>query len=139
LVYNQQQRRFYEHIEKQNGVIILALVDYRVAGMAASGYDEEHYMQAKAGGAHMPGGKYLYLCSACVDFPYRGNGLQYKLMMELIAYAKSKGFKGCWCRVHPDNIYSVRNIEKAGLKYVSDYTTENGWPRRIYVKKFGLF
>jgi ribosomal protein S18 acetylase RimI-like enzyme len=130
---------FYEHIEKQNGAIILALVDFRVAGMIASGYDEEHYRQAKAGGAHMPGGKYLYLCSACVDFPYRGNGLQYRLMMELIAYAKANHYKGCWCRVHPDNVFSVRNIEKAGLKHISNYTTDIGWPRSIYALKFGLF
>lgn len=77
----------------------------------------------------------LYISLVCVNQQFRGNGLQYQLLMRTMEVAKRKRYKCCWCRVHPDNIYSVRNIEKAGMSHTSDYTTDKGWPRRIYTHK----
>lgn len=129
------KEEFYDYINNQNGIIIVAVNNYRVAGVISAGLDNNHYNQAKNGGAELPSKKYLYLSLVCVEHMFRGNGLQYKLMDRVISLARSMGYKGCWCRVHPGNIYSVCNIEKAGLKHISDYTTEEGWPRRIYACK----
>lgn len=129
------KEEFYDYINNRNGIIIVAVVGGRVAGIISAGLDDDHYNQTATGGAIMPNKKYLYLSLVCVDFPFRGHGLQYKLMERVIKLARTKKYKECWCRVHPDNIYSIRNIEKAGMKHTSDYITEQGWPRRIYVCK----
>ncbi len=126
---------FYDYIEKQNGIIILALCEDRLAGVISAGRDDDHYEQAKRGGAELPGNKFLYLSLVCVNPQFRGNGLQHELMLRAMAAAKRKRYKGCWCRVHPDNFYSTRNIEKSGMKHTSNYTTDQGWPRRIYTCK----
>lgn len=133
------KQEFYDYIMKYKGIVILALIDNCVAAVISAGLDDNHYKQAKEGGAKMPNKKFLYLSLVCVNARFRGHHLQYELMMKTLEFAKKNGYKGCWCRVHPNNIYSVHNIEKAGLNHFSDYTTDEGWPRRIYCKKFGWF
>lgn len=127
-----EKEEFYDYIEKQNGIIVIALCDDRLAGVISAGKDDNHYEQAKRGGAKLPSNKYMYLSLVCVNTLFRGNGLQYELMLRVMASAKRKGYRGCWCRVHPENIYSIRNIEKVGMKHTSNYMTDIGWPRRIY-------
>ncbi len=129
------KEEFYDYINNKNGIVIVAVSGYRVAGVISAGRDDNHYKQAKEGGAKLPSNKFLYLSLVCVSSQFRGNGLQYDLMIRAMAIARGKRYKGCWCRVHPDNIYSTRNIEKSGMKYTSDYITSQGWPRRIYTCK----
>lgn len=129
------RKEFYDYLEKDNGIILLAMYGDRIAGVISSGRDDDHYMQAKRGGATLPSNKFLYLSLVCVNSQFRGNGLQYELMVRTMDIAKRRRYKGCWCRVHPDNFYSTRNIEKSGMKHTSDYTTEQNWPRRIYTCK----
>jgi ribosomal protein S18 acetylase RimI-like enzyme len=135
--YIQSTRQdYYDRIEKQNGFIIVAIDNARVAGVIASGVDEELYNEVKKGGVLALDKDYLYACSMCVDSPYVGYGLQRKLISKLIACAEDEGLRGCWYRVHPDNIYAIQNIENAGFKLVGHYTAYNGWARDIYSMKF---
>ncbi|MCR4791288.1 MAG: GNAT family N-acetyltransferase [Lachnospiraceae bacterium] len=129
------KEEFYDYINRQNGIVLVATCGRRVAGVMSAGRDDDHYEQAERGGAVLPSRKYLYLSLVCVDDQFRGNGLQHELMTRTMEIARTKGYIGCWCRVHPENNYSVRNIEKAGMDHTSDYITEQGWPRRIYTCK----
>ena len=75
---------------------------------------------------------------ACHEFvvvhpDYRGRGLQRRLMEVTTAKCKALGYDTIWCCVHPDNIYSRRNIEITGYSKIAEFTVD-GWPRYIYSK-----
>ena len=63
---------------------------------------------------------------------YRGNGLQKDVLNYLIEFIKKIGYKNCVTTIHPDNIYSINNIEKVGFKSVGEVTLKRG-PRIILV------
>lgn len=76
---------------------------------------------------------------ACHEFvvvhpEYRGRGLQRRLMEATVIKCKALGYDTIWCCVHPDNIYSKKNIELSGYEKIAEYTV-GGWPRYIYSKK----
>ena len=70
-----------------------------------------------------------------VDPTYRGNGLQYQMLKELDKIAKQKGYKYAIVTVHPDNTYSIRNIEQDNFKLLATKTFSRG-KRNIYLKKY---
>ena len=68
-----------------------------------------------------------------VDEDYRGNSLQYQLAMRLERYALSAGVRILCSTASPNNLYSTRNIRKAG--YTLNRTLEKyGFQRELYYK-----
>lgn len=69
-----------------------------------------------------------------VNFDYLGNGLMYQMLLEYDKYLESIGYKYVMTTVHPDNIFSSRNMVKNGMKRVSQKTFKRGI-RDIYFKE----
>lgn len=69
-----------------------------------------------------------------VNFDYLGNGLMYQMLLEYDKYLESIGYKYVMTTVHPDNIFSSRNMVKNGMKKVSQKTFKRGI-RDIYFKE----
>lgn len=69
-----------------------------------------------------------------VNFDYLGNGLMYQMLLEYDKYLESIGYKYVMTTVHPDNIFSSRNMIKNGMKKVSQKTFKRGI-RDIYFKE----
>ena len=65
---------------------------------------------------------------------YQGYGLQYELFCQSEAIVKNKQMRYLMATVHPDNIYSFRNMEKLGKKAVLE-TKKYGGKRRYVMSK----
>lgn len=70
-----------------------------------------------------------------VDINYIGNGLQDKIIKYLEKYAKENGYKYGISTVHPDNYYSIRNLEKNEFQNIGKVELKRG-ERNVYRKKF---
>ena len=70
-----------------------------------------------------------------VNFKYVGNGLQYQMLKALDSYCIEKGYKYAAGTIHPDNIYSIKNLVKDDFKYLTEKKLKRG-PRNIYLKKY---
>lgn len=66
---------------------------------------------------------------------YQGHGLQLQMLKELESFAKQKKIKFAITTVHPENQYSIKNIEKNGFKKVGKKILKRG-ERNIYLKRF---
>lgn len=69
-----------------------------------------------------------------VNNKYRGNGLQYKMLLEQDLYAKEKGYKYAIATVHPDNVFSINNLVRDNFSLVGQKEFSRGL-RNIYVKE----
>lgn len=69
-----------------------------------------------------------------VDINYIGNGLQDKIIKYLEKYAKEKGYRYGISTVHPDNFYSIRNLEKNEFKNIGTIELKRG-TRNVYRKQ----
>ena len=67
------------------------------------------------------------------NFKYIGNNLQYQMLLELDKYSKNNGYKYAVSTIHPDNIYSIRNIVKDNFKCSGTKEFKRGL-RNIYIK-----
>ena len=70
-----------------------------------------------------------------VNPKYVGNGLQYKMLLELDEYCRNLGYKYAAGTIHPDNIYSIRNLVKDDFKQTGTKVFKRGI-RNIYLKKY---
>ncbi len=70
-----------------------------------------------------------------VHSDYIGNGLQYQMLEQLDKYCKKLGYIYAVSTVHPDNNYSINNLEKDGFKYQNTKEFKRGI-RNIYLKEF---
>ena len=68
-----------------------------------------------------------------VTSKYIGNNLQYQMLTELDQISKKKDYKYAVVTVHPNNIYSIINLEKDNFKLLNTKQFERGI-RNIYLK-----
>ena len=71
---------------------------------------------------------------AVVEPEYQGYGLQYELFCQAEEIVKNKQMWYLMATVHPDNIYSFRNMEKLGMKVILE-TKKYGGKRRYVMSK----
>ena len=76
---------------------------------------------------------------AVVDPKYQGNSLQYRLFLEAEKILKS-GWKGnpmhyLMATVHPDNRFSLGNMERIGMKVAADVIKYGGKRRYVMWKE----
>lgn len=65
---------------------------------------------------------------------YIGNNLQYQMLRELDEISRKKGYRYAVVTVHPDTMYSIRNLEKDKFKLINTKNFERG-TRNIYLKE----
>lgn len=87
--------------------------------------------------------KVIYMDSAAVKEKYRGNGLQGRMLRQAEALLrqnqKEKGqtVQYGMCTIHPDNISSLRTMEKNGYEIAARRKLYGGLDRYILCKKIG--
>ena len=69
-----------------------------------------------------------------VDPNYTGNKLQLQMLRKLDEYSYYSGYKYALATVHPDNAYSIINMEDDGFKKKKSKVLNRGL-RDIYIKK----
>ena len=70
-----------------------------------------------------------------VNPKFVGNGLQYQMLKRLDQFCQNKGYKYAASTVHPDNVFSIKNIEKDNFILQSVKEFKRGL-RNIYLKKY---
>lgn len=69
-----------------------------------------------------------------VNPKFVGHGLQYQMLQEIDKYSIDHNYKYAVGTIHPDNIYSIRNLIKDDFELVNHKEFKRG-PRNIYLKK----
>lgn len=69
-----------------------------------------------------------------VNPKYVGNSLQYQMLRVLDEYCLNNDYKYAISTIHPDNIYSINNLVKAGFKCINQKDFKRG-VRNIYIKQ----
>lgn len=72
--------------------------------------------------------------SMFVNPKYVGNGLQYQMLEVLDKHSKELGYEYAISTIHPDNMYSIRNLVKDGFVLVGSREFKRGI-RNVYLKK----
>ena len=60
--------------------------------------------------------KVILMDSAAIHPEFRGNGLQGKMLIEVERKIDTQKYRYSMCTVHPDNIYSLHNMQKYGYE-----------------------
>ena len=66
---------------------------------------------------------------------YRGRGITTKLQTMLLEMAKTKDFDYIISMAHPENIGSLKTLEKIGLEMIKTTKLSNGFLRTLYMLK----
>jgi GNAT superfamily N-acetyltransferase len=66
---------------------------------------------------------------------YRGRGITTKLQTIEFELARELGFDYIISMAHPNNIGSLKTLEKVGLEFIKTTTLSNGFLRSLYMKK----
>lgn len=69
-----------------------------------------------------------------VDYNYIGNNLQYQMLQVLDNYSINNNYTYALVTIHPDNIFSIKNILKDNFKLINTIELKRG-TRNIYLKK----
>ncbi|MBQ8131156.1 MAG: GNAT family N-acetyltransferase [Bacilli bacterium] len=69
-----------------------------------------------------------------VNYDYVGNSLQYQMLQKLDKISKEFGYRYAASTIHPENTYSIRNLEKDGFVCTNQKVLKRG-PRNIYWKE----
>ena len=64
---------------------------------------------------------------------YTGNHLQLQMLKQLDKYSINRGYNYALCITHPDNIYSIDNIEKDGFVLKKTKRSDKGI-KNLYIK-----
>ena len=112
---------------KKNGQTA-AIMIVRIPGMAEDNLGE--YLKISRGEMK----RVAHLEITVVEPGYQGYGLQYELFCRAEEIVKNKQMRYLMATVHPDNIYSFRNMEKLGMKTVLE-TKKYGGQRRYVMSK----
>ena len=75
--------------------------------------------------------------SAAVRPNHRGKGIQGKLLLAAERIEKSRGTKYLMATVHPDNCYSLGNLERSGYRCVVETNKYGGLRRKVMCKEIG--
>lgn len=75
--------------------------------------------------------------SAAVHLAHRGKGLQGKLLQYAAEIEQNRGTRFLMATVHPDNIYSLGNLERAGYKCILETEKYGGLRRKVMCRELG--
>ena len=78
--------------------------------------------------------KITHMESASVLPEFRGQKIQKKLLQKAEELEKERGTGYLLCTVHPDNVYSARNLEQLGYMCLKETEKYGGLKRKIMYK-----
>lgn len=78
--------------------------------------------------------KVVHMDTAATLPEFRGYGLQHRMMDYAEQLLKTAGVEYLMCTVHPENVFSRRNVEKLGYECVKTGIKYGGMPRCVYFK-----
>ena len=137
-----ESEEFLEKCIEDEGFTILAKPSENPSALKPAGFFTVHFpgLSAKNMGhvlnlsdagllvtAHMD--------TAVVDPDYRGNHLQSRMLAEAEAELSRRSFRHLFATVHPDNIYSLRNVTGNGYRIIKTCEMYGGLPRHILYKE----
>lgn len=96
-------------------------------------YMAEHTALSKEERAHL-----VYMDTAAVKKAFCGNGLQRNMLAAAEEELKKRrDYRKLYrlCTVHPDNVFSLKNMQKAGYEILAEARLYGGLPRLILGKK----
>lgn len=79
--------------------------------------------------------KVVLMDTAVVASDFRGFGLQGRMLQEAEKYIDTQKYKFALCTVHPDNIYSLRNMQNHGYQVQKTVQCYGGYTRYVLMKK----
>ena len=136
--YVTDDREFIERHIAEEGYILKYSMDDKVAGFLLV----RHPMLAEDNlGRYLDNWKeelllkVAHMESAAVLPEFRGQKIQKKLLMEAEEIENKRGMHYLMCTVHPDNCYSVDNLEQRGYKTILETEKYGGLRRKILYKK----
>lgn len=81
--------------------------------------------------------KVAHMESVVVAPSHRGQGLQGKLLKSAEELERTRGTGFLMATVHPDNVYSLGNLLRAGYECILETEKYGGLPRKVLCKKLG--
>lgn len=79
--------------------------------------------------------KVAVMDTAAILPAYRGQNLQYRTMVEAEKELKTLGYRYLLCTVHPDNRFSLHNVQKQGYEIMMTKEKYGGYLRHILLKE----
>lgn len=98
-------------------IVLVAETDHTVAGFFIAKYpDMESNLGTFLGYTQEQLGKVVIMDSAAVAPQFQGNGLQGKMLEEIEKRIDWTKYQYSMCTVHPENCYSLHNMQKHGYE-----------------------
>ena len=94
--------------------------------------ETDRYLDAWLPDAALP---VAYMDIVAVSPDFRGHRLQQRLMQEAEPELKAQGIAYLQCTVHPENIYSRKNIRALGYEELAEVSLYGGSPRVVMGKR----
>lgn len=129
-----------KHLRDKGFVIAAEAPDGRIAGFFLVKYPQsEENLGNALNYTEEQLAKVAIMDSAAVASEFRGNGLQGRMLEEAERHLDTVRYPYLMCTVHPDNRYSLSNMQKHG--YEIQITTEcyGGLKRHILLKNCELY
>lgn len=77
----------------------------------------------------------MIMDTAAVAAKYRGNGLQSRLCRAAVECIDSRKYQYLLCTIHPDNCYSLRNMQENGFAVQKAVKCYGGLDRYILMRE----
>ena len=125
-----------EHLEGQGYVLIALAEDQTVAGFFVVKYPEnEENLGTYLNYSKEKLAQVAIMDSAAVLRSYRGNRLQEKMLKAAEAQLDTKKYHYLMCTIHPENVYSLSNMERNGYIVKKKVQCYGGLTRYILEKE----
>lgn len=129
----------YHMLKKENGIGYKAVerASHRLAGVFLITFpgNSEENLGRDIGMEEEKLCRVAHMDSVAVLPEYRGNGLQVRLMQHGEEELRKLGYSFLMCTVHPNNIYSKRNVLSQGYRLVTQKEKYGGYVRGIFLKE----
>lgn len=125
-----------KHIDEE-GFTILAQWEDRIAGMMMVRIpgEQEDNLGEYLNLTDSQRNKTAHLEIAVVAPEFQGNGLQYRLFCMAEERLREQGYDYLMATVHPENRYSLRNMERLGMVRAAEVRKYGGKPRYVMWKR----
>lgn len=121
----------------KNGLVLVAEHENVVAGFFIAKYpDLESNLGRFLDYSEQQLEKVVLMDSAAVAPQFQGHGLQGKMLEEIEKHIDWKKYQYSMCTVHPDNKYSLHNMQKHGYEVKKTVKCYGDNIRYIMVKEF---
>lgn len=124
------------HLADRGFVIVAETMDGRIAGffLVKEPEDNEN-LGVYLGFEKEKLARVAIMDSAAVGSEFRGHGLQGKMLEAAEAILDKERFSYLMCTVHPDNLYSLRNMQKHGYEIKTKTRCYGSLERDILLKE----